>query len=170
MSGAESHGEQRCMQPPTAGPQHESIARFAGTWRAEVKLWTDPTSDPQVSTGKMKNTMVLNGLFLEQVYEDDTGYFSGRGFWGYNTVDQRYEGFWIDTMANMLQLEYGQHDPATDRWTMHGSMTDPSGNGNTIKKKSVITYENAEAHRLEMFFEAPGAPEVKCMEIAYKRA
>ena len=151
------------------GPQHESLARFAGTWRAEAKFWMDPAAPPQVSTGTMTCTLVLGGRFLQQEYRGDGGMFEGRGFWGYNTIDQRYEGLWIDSMATFFQVEHGQHDPATDTYAMHGAITDPMSR-KTIKKRSVITYKGPDEHTVEMFFEGQAGRENKTMEIRYKRA
>ncbi len=158
-----------CAAMAAAGPQHQTLARFAGTWRAEVKLWMDPAAPPQVSHGTMTNTLVLGGRFLQQEYRDDAGMFEGRGFWGYNTIDQRYEGFWIDAMATFFQLEHGQHDPKTDTYTMTGTMTDPMTR-RPMKKRSVIVCNGPNEHTLEMFFEAQAGRENKAMQIRYTRA
>lgn len=159
---------EECAAMGKVGPEHESIARFAGTWRAEVKLWFDPAGEPTVSQGTMKNTLVLGGRFLHQDYHDDAGMFEGKGYWGYNTVDKRYEGFWIDSMATFFQLEHGQHDAQSDTYTMIGSMTNPQ-TGQPMKKKSVIRVKNPNEHSLEMFFEV-GGHEARSMVINYKRA
>lgn len=153
---------------PKAGPQHVSLQRFAGTFRAEVRLWMDPSQPPNVSHGTMINRAVLNGLFLEQVYKDDADMFEGRGYWGYNEVDRRYEGFWIDPMATLFQLEHGKHDLDTDVYDMSGTMTNP-GDGQTMQKRSVIRYLGPEAHVMEMYFRRGDGPEMKCMEIRYTR-
>lgn len=157
-----------CVAPGT-GPQHQSLARFAGSWRAEVKLWFDPSGPPNVSKGTMTNTLVLAGRFLQQDYQDDAGVFGGKGFWGYNDVDGRYEGFWIDVMSNMFQIEHGSHDPAGDTYTMRGTITNPS-TGKPMTKRSVITVKGRDAHEIVMYFQQEGAAECKVMEIQYRRA
>lgn len=151
------------------GAEHETIARFVGSWRAEVKLWLDPGGPPNVSTGTMSNTLVLGGRFLQQDYHDDAGVFLGKGFWGYNDVDRRYEGFWIDVMSNMFQIEYGTHDPRCDVYIMKGSITNPS-TGKPMGKRSVITVKGRDAHEVVMYFQQEGAAESKVMEIHYRRA
>lgn len=151
-----------------AGPQHESIARFAGTWRAEVRLWMGPAGEPNVSHGTMTSRMIMGDRFLQQEYHDDAGMFEGRGFWGYNDVDERYEGFWIDVMANFFQLEYGQLDAAGKVYEMRGSMTNPQ-TGHEMQKRSVITYVGPDEHTIEMYFGAEQG-ELKAMEIRYQRA
>ncbi len=150
------------------GPEHASLARFEGTWRSVVKIWMDPAADPMASTGTMKNTMVLGGKFLEQVYEDDAGMFSGRGFWGYNTTDGRYEGFWIDSMATFFHIEHGEHDAGRDVYTMAGQMTCPQ-TGQPMKKRSVISFKGPDANSMEMYFTGADGQEKKAMEIQYVR-
>ena len=161
--------QEMCAQAAQTGPEHESLARLEGTWRAEVKMWMDPAGEPNVSHGTMVNTMVLGGRFLQEEYKDDSGMFEGKGFWGYNASDKRYEGVWIDSMATFVQLESGQHDPATDTYAMEGSMTDPSS-GQPMAKRSVIKVISPDEHTMEMYFNSEQGPEMKCMEIHYKRA
>jgi hypothetical protein len=168
MSDAEKMVEM--CGPMEPGAEHESLKRFEGTWRAVVKLWPDPSAEPLVSEGTMKSEMILGGRFLEQVYSDDAGMFAGRGFWGYNTIDKRYEGFWIDSMGTFFQLERGEHDADEDAYMMSGEMTNP-GDGKPMAKRSVIRYLGPDANSIEMYFKPGGAAaEAKAMEIQYQRA
>lgn len=150
------------------------LAPFAGTWRAEVKMWMGP-GDPMVSTGTMVNTLINNGLFLRHEYTGDPNdgpfpAFEGQGYWGYNTVDERWEGLWVDNAISTMQFETGTVDDAGKVWTMRSSMTDP-GSGKPMAKRSVFTKISDDKHTMEMFFTPQGAPEEhKCMEITYTRA
>lgn len=164
-----NHLKDACAAAATLEPEHEGIARLEGTWRAEVKVWMSPQDDPMVSQGTMKNTMDLGGRFLRQEYTDDAGMFEGRGFWGYNAIDKRFEGFWIDSMATLFQLEQGEHDASTDTYNMKGTMTDPRS-GKPLTKRSVIKILSPTQHRIEIFFQLEGEAENKSMEILYTKA
>lgn len=157
-----------CAESAKLVAQHETLARFAGNWRAEVKFWMNPAGPPHVSTGTMVNRLVLGGRFIEHDYRDEAGMFEGKGFWGYNSIDGRFEGVWIDSMATFLQIEHGQHDAASDVFTNRGTMTDPSTR-KPLNKRSVIRVKNPNEHVMEMYFETPMG-EFKCMEITYRRA
>jgi hypothetical protein len=151
---------------------HEKLAPFVGTFKARVKIWMGP-GDPMVSTGVMVNTLELGGRFLQEVYQgDDSGGpfpdFAGRGYWGYNTVINKYEGFWIDTASTMMQFESGDVDASGKVWTMLGELPNPS-TGQNMKKKSVITLKDNDHHSMEMFFTTPDGKEIKGMEIQYTR-
>lgn len=152
---------------------HERLKPFAGTFRATVRMWMGP-GEPMVSTGTMTNTMDLGGRFLRQEYKADPGDgpfpgFEGRGFWGYNKTDQRYEGLWIDTASTVMQIEHGQVDHSGRVWNMSSAMTDPA-TGKQTPKRSVITLQDEDHHRMEMYFQGPDGGECKAMEIDYVRA
>ncbi|USO00314.1 MAG: DUF1579 family protein [Phycisphaeraceae bacterium] len=162
-----------CMAAAATAPEHELLKAFEGTWKAEVKMWMDPSADPMVSTGIMKNTLVLGGRFLEQDYADDQGHFFGRGFWGYNKTDARWEGVWMDTMCTFMMVDHGRHDAGAKTWTMSSEMTCPQTK-QLMSKRSVITQHADDRHTMEMYFTymdgEQAGQEMKCMEINYRKA
>jgi hypothetical protein len=171
MSGEAGSGPEDFAVMAAPGEEHARLKAFVGTFDAEVKVWMG-AGEPHVSTGTMLNELELGGRFLKQTYEGDPAdgplpEFSGRGYWGYNKTDGRWEGFWIDNASTMMQVEHGQLDDAGEVWTMSGEMTDP-GSGNPIAKRSVITLDDDDHHSVEMYFETP-AGEAKGMEIHYSR-
>lgn len=158
------------MGAPVAA--HKRFEPFVGTFAGEVRMWMGP-GDPYVSTGVMRNTLVLGGRFLEQHYQGDEAdgpfpNFAGRGYWGYNTVTKKYEGFWIDTVSTFMQTETGDVDASGTVWTMVGEIANPASGGR-MRKRSVITLADKDHHTLEMFFEGPDGKEFKAMEITYVR-
>jgi hypothetical protein len=156
--------------PPTT-PEHDRLKPFEGKFRSEVKMWMGP-GEPMVSTGTMVNDFDLDGRFLRQTYTGDPNdgpfpSFEGRGYWGFNNVTKRFEGFWIDNASTMMQHEAGELDESGKVWTMVGEMPNPQ-TGGMMKKRSVITLEDDDHHTMEMFFDT-GDGEVKSMEINYER-
>lgn len=171
MSEDSAHREEDFAAMAAKTEEHEAMEPFVGTFAAEVRMWMGP-GDPMVSTGVMTNTLELGGRFLRQRYQGDPSAgpfpdFAGRGYWGYNNVDRRWEGVWIDTASTVMQVEHGQRDESGKVWTMHGEMTDPRS-GRPIKKRSVITLVDDDHHTMEMYFETPDG-EMKGMEIRYWR-
>ncbi len=155
----------------TPGDAHTRLEQFAGTWKAKVKLWMDPGSPPSVSSGTMKSTWVLGKRFLRQDYTGEgmgAGPFEGSGYFGYNNVTGRYEGFWIDIMSTGMSTEIGDCDKAGKVWTMVGKSEYPV-RGNVMTKRSVITVLDQNRHTLQMFFAGPDGKESKAMEIEYTR-
>ena len=153
---------------------HKRLDPFVGKFKATVKMWMGP-GDPMVATGMMTNSWELGGRFLKQVYVGDPGAgpfpnFEGRGFWGYNTLTNKYEGFWIDTACTFMQGEEGTLDASGKTWTMVGEMANPEQPSKKMRKKSVIKLHDKDRHSLTMFFDKGDGKESKAMEIEYSRA
>jgi len=164
--------EQQEFQMPVAGKEHHLIRAFEGKFRATVRMWMGP-GEPMVSSGTMTNEFQLNGLYLHQDYVGDATdgpfpSFEGKGYWGYNQTQNRFEGFWIDNASTIMQFEHGQANESGSVWTMTGDMVCP-GTTDPMKKRSVITLIDDDHHKLEMYFTTAGQPEMKTMEIDYER-
>ena len=161
-----------CEAMARKAPQHDLFKAFAGTFRAEVRMWMGP-GDPMVMTGSMVNRLDLDGRFLIQDYKGDPSEgpfpaFEGRGFWGYNTATEQFEGVWIDNASTMMQFETGSVDSAGKNWEIHGEMSMP-GTDVKMKKRSVIRLQDNDRHSMEMYFTGADGKEQKNMEIHYTR-
>lgn len=167
-----TENEQPQFSVPQPGPEHAKLEPFVGTFKAEVKLWMGP-GDPMVSYGVMTNSWQVNGLFLQQDYQGEEiegpyPSFVGKGYWGYNSTAGHFEGFWIDIAADQFQLESGSVDSEGKVWTMTSTVVQP-GTGATMTKKTLITLVDVDHHRMETFYVSKDGPEMKSMEINYKR-
>lgn len=153
--------------------EHGLMTPFEGTWKAHVKMWMDPSADAMEWTGKMTNRLVLGGRFLEQDYANDDGTFSGKGLMGFNTIENRWEGVWVDTMATFMMIDQGSYHAGSKTWTMHSEMRDP-GSGHMMSKRSTLEVHADGSHTLAMYFTpsagAHAGQESKCMEILYTKA
>ncbi len=152
--------------------EHEKLEPFAGTFSAVVKIWMGE-GEPNIVTGTMINDWVLGGRYLRQTFLGDTmggnhGAFEGIGFWGYDTSKGEYQGFWIDNASTIMQMESGSVDDTGKVWTMLSSMRNP-GDGSTMNKRTVITLEDNDHHKMESFFADGEGNEFKAMELNYTR-
>lgn len=159
---------------PTKTDQHSLLDKFEGEFRAEVTIWFGPDQSSS-SSGTMKNSFVLGGLYLKQDYvgdpADETNAFpgfAGQGYWGYNTTSQQYEGFWIDNASTAMQLQMGSVDESGTVWTMLSKFIAPP-NGVEMDRRSVITLIDDNHHTMENFITTPSGEEFKNMEIRYQR-
>ena len=171
MAESSTH-EAACSEMGALAEAHRNFEAFVGTFKAEVKMWMEP-GEPFVSTGVMVNTLDLGGRFLRQDYKGDPSdgpfpNFEGRGFFGFNTVTEQYEGFWIDSASTSMQHETGTLDASGKTWNMAGTMTDPQTQ-KPMEKRSVTTVQDQDHHSMEMFFTSAEDPESQCMEIHYTR-
>lgn len=160
------------ISPHRDSDHHGSLEGFAGLFRAEIKIWTGAETDPLILTGCMNNTWQLDRLFLQQEYAGDgvvgEPAFQGKGFWGYNTTTQRYEGFWIDNASNTMQFEQGDVDDSGKVWQMQGHFVAPQ-DGATIMKRSEITLVDEARHHVKVFLKSNESSEKLAMEMEYTR-
>lgn len=162
-----------CMEMGALAEAHKRFEPFVSKFKAEVKMWMGP-GDAMISTGMMTNTLELGSRYLNQCYKGDSSdgpfpNFEGRGYWGYNTTIEKYEGFWIDSASTIMQHDAGDVDASGKVWTMLGEMMCPQTK-DPMKKRSVITLKDNDHHSTEMFFTGPDGKENKAMEIQYERA
>jgi uncharacterized protein DUF1579 len=160
------------MSQPTE--KHALLKPFEGTFRATVTLHFGPDNS-HTTTGTMVNEFDLDGRYLKQTYTGDPSdgpfpEFLGRGYWGYNTIQNQYEGFWIDSASTAMATESGQVDTTGTIWTLTGDQPNPCGGPATLPKKTIITLIDNDNHTMESFITMPDGNETKTMDISYTRA
>lgn len=168
MSDSASNGH----SPLRPGLEHNRLEPFAGVFKARVKIFMGSEGSHE-SHGTMTNSWHVNGLFLHQEYvsnASDGRYptFSGRGYWGYNTVLARYEGFWIDNASTMMHLETGHVGDSGKVWTMTSEIVHPHSR-QKVKRRNVITLIDFDRHRMDAYMTGPDGKEIRTMEIEYVR-
>jgi len=158
------------MAKHAPGEHHARLARMAGTWDAEVKMWmAGPDGPAQTAHGVARNAMILGGKFLESRYDGDFmgTPFEGFGLTAYDAEKEQYVGLWIDSfLTSILPLSHGTNDG--DVITLTATMDDPL-KGVTVERRDVVHIESDDRHVYESFETLPGLPEYKSMEIVYTR-
>lgn len=167
-----SDSKNRGFQLPKPGHQHQLLEPFVGRFRADVELYMGP-GDPQKSSGTMTNSWQLDGLYLHQDYVGDPppppySAFVGRGYWGFNFGKNHYEGFWIDNVSSIMQMETGTVDESGKVFTMTSELDHPSGV--RMKKRSLIRVEDQDYNWIDSFLTGPDGREFRTMTIRYTRA
>ncbi len=170
MSAAEKAAFETMKAAGEPGEPHKFIARFEGVWKAVVKIWHAPGTEPEVSEGVSMNRMTMGGRYLRQSFRSsfmDTP-FEGTGFMGYNNVLRRYEGVWMDNMSTALMISTGTL--AADGKTLNSVSTysDPQS-GKEKKSRDVLRWIDDNKFISEMYETGPDGKEFLMMEIAYTR-
>jgi len=153
----------------TPGPEHRALDAFVGTWNATVSSWWDPSAPPEVSTGTMTNSWILDGHHLEQRYSGNMGGqpFSGIGTWGFDVAAGEYHGTWQDSMSTALMVSHGSRSKDGKTFDMVGTNTDPM-TGKRARAEEQIVIESPNRHTMTMW-EMKGGERVKTMQIVYER-
>ena len=157
------------FQPPQPSAEHEQMAREAGTWDAEIKMWHTADGEPMLSQGTETNTMFGQYWLLSEFKSDFGGQpYEGRGQFGYDPVAKKCVGTWIDTMTPYAQKMEGAYDPKNHTLTMNTEYRDPM-TGKMAKGKNVTKYIDNDTKKFEIYGPSPEGVQYKMLEITYKR-
>lgn len=156
---------------PRPSAEHQVLARDVGTWDAVVRFWPTPdAAQPIESKAVEKNELLPGGMWLVSRFDGDFGgaKFTGVGNFGYDPVEKKYIGTWVDSMTPHLMITKADYDPATKTMTGTGETRDPAtGQPSTIK--NVSRYLDDDTRVFTMYMPDASGKEFKAMEITYKR-
>jgi hypothetical protein len=153
------------------GPQHAMLKKLAGDWKTTVKLWMDPSKEPEVSEGSASATMVLDGRYLQETFKGSMmgSPFQGMGMMGYDNNKKEFVHTWMDSMSTGVMVSTGTYDEATKTLTMKSESYDPMMKAQ-MKYKMVTRIVDDNTHVFEMWSDGPGGKDMKTMEITYSRS
>ena len=155
------------MKYANPGPQHEKLKAMVGTWDATIKSWTG-APEPMVSSGVMKNEMMLGGRLLQSEYKGKwmDQPFDGYGLTGYDLKAGKLKSFWTDTMSTSWMVFDG--DISADGKEMTSAGTMDGMDGKPMQVRTVTKLEGADKHVYTMYGQFAGK-EMPMMEITYNR-
>lgn len=154
----------------TPGSEHGLLARRVGSWDFVAKFWMNPAAPPEESTGASEVKSILGGRFIA---DETTGtwhgeQFKGLGIIGYDNIQKKYTGVWIDNMGTGMMKYEGQASPDGGAISYEGEFSCPINDG-VIKNRSVENYIDENTMVMEAYMTSPDGQEFKHMEITYTR-
>ena len=153
----------------TPGAMHKWLAKFNGTWEAEITSYMNPAShDKSKATNVMKS--IMNGLYQSGEYAGNMmGMpFQGHSIMGYDNAKKMFVSTWVDNMGSGIIYLTGTYDEATKTLNLKGKQTNPmNGKDAGIRETMKIIDDNT--YILEMYGDGPDGKEIKYMEGTFKR-
>ena len=172
--GAAEEGAQPGMDPAAMermqpGPEHQKLAKLAGTWDVAGKFWMSPEASPVETKGTATFETIFDGRFLEEEYQGEwMGQpFTGKATIGYDRAAKPYVSTWIDSMSTGLMAMRGTPSADGKTITYTGEMVCPM-DGKRCQMRQVETMRSDDRFTFEMFQTKDGK-EAKCMELTYTR-
>jgi hypothetical protein len=152
------------------GPQHQSMAAMAGTYKMAIKSWHEPGGPPMEETGTATRKMVMDGrVMVEDVNSSMMGTpFTGHGMRGFDNVSGKYWSTWMDSMSTGLMVSTGTCD-AKKTCTFTGSWNDPVKKG-PITARMTTRWTSPTTEVFEMYAPGKDGKEMKMMEITYTKS
>ncbi len=168
MSEAEMMAQRQAAMTPSAG--HARLMPMVGTWRAKTTFTMAPGAPPQIHGGTSVHRLVLGGRYLEQIYKGMAmGMpFEGIGYTGYDNVQKRYVGTWMDTMGTGLMTSASVGTPTDERIDCVAEAVEPSGQKRIFE--TIVRIHNHGRHSYEMWTMGPTGKKHRTMIVEYERA
>lgn len=160
------------MKASQPGDNHKLLNNMVGTWTAKCKFWMGgPEAPATESSGTMVNRWVLDNRFVRMEFTGEfmNSPFQGLGYFGFDNVDQKFVGSWMDTMSTNMMTSTGTYDAAKKTFTMTGKFKDPQS-GQMVTSRDVTTVTDNNSHKMEMYHTGADGKEHKMGEIVYTRA
>jgi hypothetical protein len=169
-SDAEKQEMMRKMEAASApGPGHKALEPLLGNWKAEVKCWHEPGSQPQVSQGRATAKWTLNGRFLEEEFHGEMmgKPFEGCYLTGYDNTKQTFQSVWVSDIQTSMFFTEGRGENGNKVITQEGKSSCAATGQRDVPMKTVLRILSPDKHTFEMFDGSKG--NAKVMEITYTR-
>ena len=163
---------ERWQEFMTPGEHHELLAKKAGSWDMQVKMFgLTPDMPAQESTGKSQAKMIMDGRYLmDHIDGSFQGMpFKGMGISGFDNQSKKFRSIWIDNMGTSFMVAEGTFDAETSTWHYTATTPDPM-TGETVEVRSTEQLVNDDKWIMTTFRPGPDGKEMKQMEIVYTRA
>jgi hypothetical protein len=151
--------------------QHELLKKDVGTWHTAIKVWPGPDAEPIASDGLETSKLLPGGLWLVTRFEGTMAGVPcvGAGNWGYDPVEKKYVGTWVDSMSPHVMTIEGDYDPETKTMTHLTKGCDPQ-TGQEAQYNATLRYRDDGTRWLEMYARGADGKSWKMMEVLYTRA
>jgi len=157
------------MKAGALGPQHELMAKHAGTFDVAVKSWMDPAAPPMESKGVAIRTLHMGGRVMHEEFEGDMmgAPFTGLSRSGYDNVSGKYWSTWTDSMSTGIMVSEGECDE-NQSCTYVGTYNDPI-KGGPVTNRYETKWTSPDEQYFAMYGPGRDGNEVKMMEMVYTK-
>jgi len=167
MDEQEMMRQWQAAMTPSEG--HARLMPMVGTWNAKTTFTMAPGAPEQVSDAKSVHRLVLGGRYLEQVYKgSNMGMpFEGLGLTGFDNVQKRYVGVWMDTFGTGIMHSTSTGKPTDDKIEFVCEAIEPSGQKRIFD--ATVRIKGHDHHSYEMWTKGPDGKPYRVLFIDYER-
>lgn len=163
------------MKLAQPGPEHEMLAKLAGKWTTETRMWMAPGSEAASFSGECEAEMILGGRFLELEFTAGEGHMATEGvsIIGFDRRHKRFTQVGFDTWGTYYVSASGTYDEEANKITMSGTDEDPVM-GHTQVYDFVVSFLDDDTWTYEVIFHdeahTQGKGPHRMVEVNYTRA
>lgn len=161
---------QRWMEYMTPGDKHKWLAKYTGTWEAEVSSWMDPAAPPSKEKATDVVKMSMNGLYQEGDFSSTMmgQPMMGHSTMGYNNLKKKFVSTWIDNLGSGIIMMEGDYDEASKTLNMKGKQSDPGLNRESDIRQELVFHDD-DSYTMIMYGTGFDGKEMKVMEGTFRR-
>lgn len=158
----------KIMEAMKPGPEHQQVAKLAGTWDVACRFWMTPDAPPTETRGVNIFRTVFDGRFVEGEFTATLmgQPFTGRSVAGYDRGAKHYVSTWYDSMGTGINRLTGPSSDGGKTITYTGDMVCPKDG--KVQVREVETHQSDDRFTIVMYQTKDGK-EQKTMELAYTR-
>jgi hypothetical protein len=162
-------GQMPDMTLAQPGPEHQAMAKLAGTWDVAMKMWMEP-GKPMESKGTSTIAAILDGRYLREDFRGEVmgQPFTGIGIEGFDRVKNVYTLTWLDSMSTGIMHMEGASTDGGKTVTYEGDCSCPMEK-RQIQTRTVTSIVDDKTFTVTMYATREGS-EAKTMELRYTRA
>lgn len=148
--------------------EHEMLKMDEGTWDAQITMLVGKNEQETQYHAKEVNTMIVTLWSIGKLQGNIAGMeYEGFATLGYDTMQKKYVGTWIDSITAVITSMEGSYDEKTKTLTLFYTTYDKDGR--TEQRKNIMIYRNSKVRDFTMFIKKSGEWQ-KAMKIHYTRA
>jgi hypothetical protein len=147
------------------GPEVEVLTSDVGVWHASVKVRPAPGAPIRASEGTM--TCRMCGPWLVSDFKNETSGFEGHGIYGWDSLDGRYVGTWVDPMRRTIVVMVGRWDEPARTMTFVGEMSRPDGS--RMRWREVTERPNDDLRNFRSFVPSEEGADFEATTVVYRR-
>ena len=157
------------MKAGALGPEHELMAKHAGTFDVTIESWMDPSAPSMKSKGVAIRTLHMGGRILHEEFQGDMmgTPFNGLARSGYDNVSGKWWSTWTDSMSTGIMVSKGECDEKYN-CTYVGTYNDPV-KGGPVTNRYEAKWTSPDEQHFAMYGTGRDGNEVKMMEMTYTR-
>lgn len=161
---------QETLQPSQPEKEHEWLQQLAGEWDTHGKAETPPGQPPFECFG----TETIRGIGGLWIVAEGEAHAMGMTVTsqltlGYDPVQKKFIGTWIDSMINHMWRYEGTLDETGTRLTLLTEGPNVMVPGATAKYKEILELKSKDEKRFTSYMQAEGGEWVKLMTATAKR-
>jgi hypothetical protein len=165
---------QRHGEAARPGPEHARLARMAGTWDVDLKMWPQPGAAPVDMRGTMEAHTILGGRFLVQAMNiaDTDAAGEQMSIIGFDRRSDEYTLLGMDTSGTYWVTARGPADAGGNRAVLSGEDYDAIFDGVQIYD-FVLRWPDEDTFVVEIIFKdeihTRGGPPFRMVESIARR-